>query len=339
MPDSQGERLPIRPVFVSRGIPSLPCLFLMLALSATAAGASGETAPGRPDACAQIADNAARLACYDELAARGPAETGAESYLSRLWDLDPESRRKGFALRPHRFNYLLPYTYNATPSEALLQADPDREIQHQEVKFQISFKTKLWQDVLGRDMDLWIAYTQISFWQFYDFENSSPFRETDYEPELLLNFRTNYDLLGLTGRYINVGINHQSNGRSRPLSRSWNRLVANFGFEREGLAVLLKTWYRIPESESEDDNPGIDRFLGYGQIDVHYHRGGHLVGLSVRNNLRGRGNKGAVQIDWSFPLFRYVSGYLQYFNGYGESLLDYRASANRIGAGFILKEW
>jgi phospholipase A1 len=336
---SQGSRLPRSTVFDSQVFPSVLCLCLLLALSTAAGGASVEKAADRPDECAKIADNAVRLACYDELAVRGPAEKDAESYLSRLWDLDTESRRKGFALRPHRFNYILPYTYNATPSKELLQADPGREIQNQEVKFQISFKTKLWEDVLGKDMDLWIAYTQLSFWQFYDFQNSAPFRETDYEPELLLNFRTNYNIPGLRGRYISVGINHQSNGRSRPLSRSWNRVVADFGFERERLTVILKTWYRIPEDEKDDDNPGIDRFLGYGQIDVHYHRDGHLVGLSVRNNLRAHGNKGAVQLEWSFPLFPYVSGYIQYFNGYGESLLDYRASVNRIGAGFILKEW
>ncbi|MGB7629782.1 MAG: phospholipase A, partial [Candidatus Deferrimicrobium sp.] len=201
------------------------------------------------------------------------------------------------------------------------------------------FKTKLWQDVLGRDMDLWIAYTQLSFWQLYDFANSAPFRETDYEPELLLNFRTNYNLLGLRGRYINVGLDHQSNGQSEPLSRSWNRVVANFGFERDRFNAILNTWYRVPENSRDDDNPGIERFLGYGQINVHYLRDGHLVGFFLRNNLRGRGNKGAVQLEYSFPLAKFVGGYIQYFNGYGESLIDYRASANRIGAGFILKEW
>jgi phospholipase A1 len=331
--------LPSPTHFEFRVFLSLASLCLLLMFSTPAGGASGEKALDRLDECAAIADKAARLACYDERAGLGPAMEEGESYLSRLWDLDGGSRRRGFALRPHRFNYLLPYTYNATPSEELLRADPGAKIQRQEVKFQISFKTKLWQDVLGGNRDLWIAYTQLSFWQFYDFENSSPFRETDYEPELLLNFRTRYDLFGLQGRYINVGINHQSNGRSRPLSRSWNRLVANFGFERDRLTVILKTWYRIPENEQDDDNPGIERYLGYGQIDVHYRRGGHLFGLSFRNNLRGSGNKGAVQLDWSFPLFRYVSGYLQYLNGYGESLLDYRVSANRIGAGFVLKEW
>jgi phospholipase A1 len=114
-------------------------------------------------------------------------------------------------------------------------------------------------------------------------------------------------------------------------------VVANFGFERDRLYVVVNAWYRIPEGASEDDNPGMERFLGYGQINVHYLRDGHLVGFFLRNNLRARGNKGALQLEWSFPLTRFVSGYLQYF--YGESLLDYRASANRVGAGFILREW
>ncbi len=46
-----------------------------------------------------------------------------------------------------------------------------------------------------------------------------------------------------------------------------------------------------------------------------------------------------MQFEWSLPLARYLGGHVQYFNGYGESLNDYRASANRIGAGFIPKEW
>jgi len=95
----------------------LLCLCLVLALSTTARGASGENAPDGVDECAKIADNAERLACYDERTGRGPAGKDAESYLSRLWDLDTGSRRKGFALRPHRFNYILPYTYNATPGK------------------------------------------------------------------------------------------------------------------------------------------------------------------------------------------------------------------------------
>ncbi len=303
------------------------------------AGGAAEALPGGGE-CAGMADDRDRLACYDRLSGRVPEPGEAPSRLSRLWELDNVSRHGNYAITPYRTSYILPYTYNTSPNEGpVRQADPGATVQKQEIKFQISFKTKLWENVLGRDVDLWAGYTQISFWQFYNFEDSAPFRETDYEPEILLNLRTDYRVLGLRGRYVSAGFNHQSNGRSEPLSRSWNRVVGSAGFERGGTIVVLKAWWRLPEDESEDDNPGIERFMGYGQVDVESVWGGHKLAISLRNNLRASGNKGAVQLDWYFPLIRRISGYVQYFNGYGESLLDYNASANRIGAGFALREW
>ncbi len=163
---------------------------------------AAEAPPGDgAGACAGLSDDAARLECYDRLAARPPGQDGAPSRLSRIWELDNASRRGRFAITSYRPSYFLVYTYNTHPNEAPVRAaDPRRTVQKQEVKFQISFKTKLWQDVLGRDIDLWAAYTQLSFWQFYNFDQSAPFRETDYEPELLVNLRTDYAVPGFRGR-------------------------------------------------------------------------------------------------------------------------------------------
>ncbi len=306
----------------------------------SAAGAADLT--GRPgaDNCAGIADDGERLACYDRLAGGPAADNEAPSRLSRLWQLDRYSRRSTFAITPYRLSYFLPYTYNTTPNEAPVKAaDPGRSVQNKEFKFQISFKTKLWQDVLGRNVDLWAGYTQISFWQFYNFEGSAPFRETNYEPEAMLVARTDYRVLGLRGRYVNLAFNHQSNGQTRPLSRSWNRIMGGAGFERGGFVLVLNGWYRLPEDDSEDDNPGIERFVGYGQVNADYVWGNYRLGVFLRNNLRSSGNKGAVQVDFCFPLIPRMSGYVQYFNGYAESLLDFNASSNRIGIGAVLKEW
>lgn len=322
--------------------------------------------------CAAIENDKERLGCFDSLAGRGSlkrptavlpkqndklqqidaatsiqskeGEQEAPSVMSRHWELDAASRERAPVIRPHRPNYLLPVAYaSSLNKDTSLDVDPDAKAQHNEAKFQLSFKIKLWEDIMDKDVDLWFAYTQLSFWQVYNSTFSSPFRETNYEPEVLLNFRTNYDILGLKGRIINLGINHQSNGRARPLSRSWNRIVANFGFERKNFNLLLKTWYRMPEHADDDDNPDIDKYLGYGEIWGYYYINKHRLAAMWRNNLRFEGNKGAVQLDWSFPVpfikNERLSGYIQYFHGYGESLLDYNVNTNRIGLGIMLTDW
>ncbi len=83
-------------------------------------------------------------------------------------------------------------------------------------------------------------------------------------------------------------MNHQSNGRSRPLSRSWNRVVANVGMEKDNFNLLLKTWYRIPEDEHNDDNPDITRYMGYGELWGIYYWKGQRFAAMLRNNLRSR---------------------------------------------------
>ena len=248
------------------------CMAMLFLIAVTARA----DVPKSIEECAKIEDNTKRIQCYDELAGRKaiPSEpvrtpiAGTKpdvqdkiTYLERLWELDKESRRGRFAISPHRSNYILPITYVESPNEKpIREDDPRRELKNPEVAFQLSFKAKLWQDIFGQNMDLWVAYTQRSFWQLYNYADSSPFRETNYEPEILLNFRTDYDLIWLKNRFINVGFNHQSNGQTEPLSRSWNRLVANFGFERDNLALILKTWLRVTENEKYDDNPDIEDY-------------------------------------------------------------------------------
>jgi len=159
-------------------------------------------------------------------------------------------------------------------------------------------------------------------------------------------------LMGTRLQFINVGFNHQSNGRSEPLSRSWNRIVANVGLEKtfgekkdDSFGLLLKTWYRLPEDDEDDDNPDLSRYVGYGELWGTLYWKEHRFAVMLRNNLRSE-NKGAVQLEWSMPLHainqhlaRKISLYVQYFNGYGESLLDYNKSTNRISAGVMLADW
>ena len=206
-----------------------------------------------------------------------------------------------------------------------------------DVKYQLSFKTKLWEDIFGDNGNLWFGYTQQSHWLLYNSQVSSPFRETNYEPELIFSLRTDVDLPGMRWRMLNLGLAHQSNGRGLPLSRSWNRVYAQFGLERDKLTLFVRPWLRLPEHSEKDDNPDISRFMGNGDVQIDYRSGENTYSALGRYSLSG--NHGALQLSWGFPISRALKGYLQVFSGYGESLIDYNHNQTSIGLGFSLQEW
>jgi len=248
------------------------------------------------------------------------------------------TRENSFVLTPHRPNYILPVTYNTSLNRAPYGAEGD-QLQSVEVKFQISFKADIASGLFGKNGDLYIAYTQLSMWQAYNANYSSPFRETNYEPEAFLSFDTDVPVFGLRNRLLMLGIAHQSNGQTEPLSRSWNRVYAEFVLDRGRFALSLKPWYRFREPAAEDDNPDIGRYMGPGEIRMFYEWKKYVLGLMVRNNFRIDDQKGAEQIELSFPLTRRIKGYFQYFYGYGETLIDYNARTNRVGVGILLTDW
>lgn len=265
-----------------------------------------------------------------------PAEDG-ESAVDRRVALEEAAAYNPFSITPHKPNYLLPVAHNFTPNRTPFSGR-DRNLDGTEVKFQFSYKVPVVRDLLGDNGTIFFAYTNQSYWQAYNGAESRQFRETNHEPEAFVSFNTDWNLLGLTNSLINVGAVHQSNGRSGSLSRSWNRLFIDFILERENFYMSLKPWYRIPEDDDDDDNPDITDFMGYGEIRALYKLRNNLFGVMLRNNLRSD-NKGALQLDWSFPLTRNLRGYVQYFNGYGESLIDYDASTNRVGVGILVTDW
>ena len=273
------------------------------------------------------------------------AEAAETSALEKRFEHERSADDNPFVIIPHKPNYLLPYTYNGTPNNEPFNVGKD-ELDHSEVKFQFSFKLPLVRDIFHNNGELYFAYTNLSFWQAYNSDLSSPFRETNHEPELILSGRNDWNILGLTNAHNAIGVVHQSNGRGGTQSRSWNRVYALATLARGNFAMALKPWWRIPEKNKAapddpdgDDNPDIHRFLGYGELYLFYKAGPQTFGVMLRNNLRSDHNRGAVQVDWSFPITSKFKGYIQYFNGYGESLIDYDSSSNRIGVGILLTDW
>lgn len=340
-------------------------LLLASMLQASPAVAVSKPDPGAELArCAAIESMAERLRCYDTLAGRPTvpamgdgvaveeapgalaAATAGEScpplpdllVPAERWDF--MAKRPIFKLTPHRPNYILPLSYNGSQNrDTWEQLEPDKSVDAMEVKFQLSAQIKVWDDMYQGNGDLWFAYTQVSFWQMYNSDSSAPFRETNYEPEAYLSWATGYPILGLTNRFVRLGFVHQSNGRGEPLSRSWNRVYAVFGLEKGDFALQVKPWYRVPEDDDEDDNPDIHNYLGYGEVNAYYKWGEFLLHAQWRNNLDPDDNRGAIQLDWAFPLHQGFKGYIQYFSGYGESLLDYNDATNRISLGVMLADW
>ena len=273
------------------------------------------------------------------------ANAGRGSLLDSRWELARDSKLGTFNLRGYKPVYLLPAFWNSDPNTAPRSSeDPgvrvdERGLDDIEAKFQISFKTKAFENLFGDNGDVWMGYTQSSRWQVYNTEQSRPFRETNYEPEVLLVFRNNYRLGGWKGRMAGIGINHQSNGRPDPLSRSWNRIMFNVGLDREDWAVTFRPWIRISDGD-DDDNPGLEDYLGRGDMTLVHTRGGHVYSLMARHSLRGGDRShGALQFDWGFPISNQLRGHLQVFDGYGESMIDYDHSATYVGFGISVLDW
>jgi len=230
----------------------------------------------------------------------------------------------GTGLSTHRPMYVMPYTYS-----------PQYDGSKTEVMFQISAKQKLF------GTNLYFAYTQKSLWQAFNKKDSSPFYETDYNPELF--YRWTPDPIKFNHWGADGGFEHESNGQALPGSRSWNRLyIAPFWAKGKTL-VYLKLWYRLPEKAktsptdaSGDDNPDIQDYLGHFELQVQRQFfGDQLAHVSLRENPRT--GKGSVMFNYSIPAKGGSFFYgLYVFNGYGDSLIDYNRSVTRVGLSVML---
>lgn len=234
---------------------------------------------------------------------------------------------KSFDLYAYEENYFLPFSYDSR------QRDDRKQT---EAKFQFSVKKPIISNFLKMNETFYFGYSQTSLWQLY--EDSSPFRETSYRPELFVELP--YGKKGKTViKGFKFGFLHESNGQPVEKSRSWNRLYLTSYFQLGNLFIAPKVWYRIPEEKNDDDNPDIEKYLGYGDLTLVLPYKSHTFKLLFRNNLRfNEENKGFVQLDWTFPLLgsKSLFAYVQASSGYGDSLIDYDKEINRFSFGISL---
>ena len=268
--------------------------------------------------------------------------------LSQMYDLDANDPHGILTVREHNPMYLMPVWYNSSPNYA--PSSPTRGVALQErfsdqkrieTKMQVSFKSKIAEDLFKSRADLWFGYTQKSDWQIYNQgRRSAPFRNTDYEPEIFITQPVKSQLpWGGRLRMLGVGFAHQSNGQSRPESRSWNKVYAMAGMEWGRLTVIPRVWMRLFDSSGEDnDNPDLTKYLGYGDVKLQYRLNDkHNFSTTLRYNPKS--GYGAAEAAYTFPIKGKLQGVVRGFHGYGESLIDYNHKQSGIGFGLMFNGW
>jgi outer membrane phospholipase A len=215
-------------------------------------------------------------------------------------------------------------------------------------KFQISFAYQLLNNEgwLATNVSalkgFHIAYTQSSLWDWN--APSAPFYDTSYKPEFFYSWErvvsgppTNWIQLDLQG-----GLKHESNGKGGADSRSLNiayfRPTLVWGRD-DGLQLTLqpRTWVYLGELSN---NPDIADYRGYADLRAitGWKRG---LQLSALGRMGRDGNHGSLQLDLTYPTMRLFGSFslyldVQYFTGYGESLLGYNKKSDQFRAGFSL---
>lgn len=267
-----------------------------------------------------------------DVAAGPPSSSVVE--IRRAADFDLRDRQ--FAISPNRANYII-YTYNNDPNENPFiekgfEGEPSDFLEDDELKFQVSFQMPLATELFGGNTDLLFAYTSVAWWQTFNNDIANPFRETNYEPEFIFRTYANKDILGLNLVNWELGYNHQSNGQSEPTSRGWDRAVGSAAFELTDNTVFgLRAWHIL---DSQDNNSDIERYMGYGEFFLGWVPNRNTFTAMYRPASEGD----AVQLTWSYPISRYLRLYAQYWNGYGESLIDYQVRTQRFGIGVALND-
>lgn len=284
------------------------------------------------------------------------------SELSKFWELQRGTDCDTFALRGYRpisLSLVASSSVNPQPSSAAPghTATGTQPYTRAETKIQLSVRAKLAKSLLksGSNEDddkdsLWFGYTQQSYWQFFNAGLSRPFRVTDHEPELIYIYPHQIPLAGgWNYRLSGLGLVHQSNGQALPLSRSWNRVYLMGAAEKtlgQGASLTLqgRAWQLLPEPSGGDDNPGIQDYVGRAELAGSWQiNKANTVGVALRHSLRSDA-RGSVRLDWllapaSSPSYTGLRYHLQFFSGYGDSLLDYNRKRTVLSLGLSLVDW
>lgn len=208
---------------------------------------------------------------------------------------------------------------------------PDRN--NSDIFFQFSIRHRITKSWLPFQSFLYLTYTQKSFWNV--FETSSPFRDNNYNPGIGLG---RYLILNdkLKGAFT-LQLEHESNGRSEAESRSWNYVNLS-GKYFYNMRTSIKAEAMIPFVDGEN-NKDLLKYRGYATISLDHIDKRNLWWFSLKLRPRDKFINFNTELSVSYKVSSKWNQYLMlhFYNGYGESLLDYKTFTSMIRVGFTIK--
>lgn len=262
-----------------------------------------------------------------------PKSPKKESLIEKRLDALKSAEKNPFAIAFYRPTYILPIYYTDSPYTAVYRQNTpnNQSVMHNELKAQLSLMVPVIPRLMNDKTSLNIAYTQLNYWQVY--ASSQYFRETNYEPEIFISHHPRSNWL------ISAGLDHQSNGRGGDLERSWNRVIVSNLFSGENWLFGIRVWNLIFKNGSSNlHNADIAHYLGYDAILFSYKFHSLTASIQVQN-LESKLARGSTVLTISYPISKNFSLYGQYFNGYGQSLIEYNHKTQSAGIGIALNDW
>lgn len=212
-----------------------------------------------------------------------------------------------------------------------LLRNPNRD--NSDAKFQISFSQRLTNSILPFRTYLFLTYTQLAFWDV--FKESFPFRDINFNPSIGLAKPLVYK-----NRYLGeiaFQLEHESNGKDGEDSRSWNKVSFGGQFKiNHHWSYFTKLWVPIVDGEN---NRNIVRYRGWATSAISYNQKEKFNTSLVINKRGGNILNANITMNFAYRLFHDENQYLffEFYNGYGEGLLDYNQFHQRFRLGFVIK--
>ncbi len=201
-----------------------------------------------------------------------------------------------------------------------------------DAKYQISIRQRITKSILPFRSTLFLTYTQKSFWDIY--QNSSPFSENNYNPGITLMRPKiiNHQLRGIA----TLSVEHESNGLDSINSRSWNYIAVSWiYFYNPNIWAQIKIW----RGWLAEDNDDLYDYRGYGLAALNYKSKNERFWATLLINPRASFGAANTTMELNYKLTKKSNQYLfaQWYNGYGENLVDYNKYTSMVRVGICIK--